>query len=84
MAEDFDLSSVSSSAKAIILTQNDGIPGCCQRIGLMIDKPFSNGREYVDLGFVHDLTDTVRRTIITTLQHMCGPLRIPIFLTMFW
>ena len=28
MAEDFNLSSVSSSAKAIILTQNDGIPGC--------------------------------------------------------
>ena len=84
MAEDFDLSSVSSSAKAIILTQNDGIPGCCQRIGLMTDKSFSNGREYVDSGFVHDLTDTVRRTIITTLQHMCGPLRIPIFLTMFW
>ena len=28
MAKDFDLSSVSSSAKAIILTQNDGIPGC--------------------------------------------------------
>ena len=70
MAEDFDLSSVSSSAKAIILTQNDGIPGCCQRIGLMTDKPFSNGREYVDSGFVHDLTDTVRRTIITTLQHV--------------
>ena len=43
-------------------------------IGLMTDKPFSNGREYVDSGFVHDLTDTVRRTIITTLQHMCGPL----------
>ena len=75
MAEDFDLSSVSSSAKAIILRQNDGIPGCCQRIGLITDKPFSNGREYVDSGFVHDLTDTVRRTIIiTTLQHMCGPL----------
>ena len=74
MAEDFDLSSVSSSAKAIILTQNDGIPGSCQRNGLMTDKPFSNGREYVDSGFVHDLTDTVRRTIITTLQHMCGPL----------
>ena len=75
MAEDFDLSSVSSSAKAIILRQNDGIPGCCQRIGLITDKPFSNGRAYVDSGFVHDLTDTVRRTIIiTTLQHMCGPL----------
>ena len=28
MAEDFNLSSVSSSVKAIILTQNDGIPGC--------------------------------------------------------
>ena len=28
MAKDFDLSSVSSSAKTIILTQNDGIPGC--------------------------------------------------------
>ena len=28
MAQGFDLSSVSSSAKAIILTQNDGIPGC--------------------------------------------------------
>ena len=40
----------------------------------MTDKPFSNGREYVDSGFIHDLTDTVRRTIITTLQHVCGPL----------
>ena len=28
MEKDFDLSSVSSSAKAIILTQNDGIPAC--------------------------------------------------------
>ena len=27
-------------------------------IGHMTDKPFSNGRKYVDSGFVHDLTDT--------------------------
>ena len=40
----------------------------------MTDKPFSNGLEYVDSGFVHNLTDPVRRTIIATLKHMCGPL----------
>ena len=28
------------------------------RIGHMTDKPFSNGRKYVDSGFVHDMTDT--------------------------
>ena len=28
MAEDLKLSSVSSSAKATILAQNDGVPGC--------------------------------------------------------
>ena len=27
-------------------------------IGQMTDKPFSDGRKYVDSGFVHDLTDT--------------------------
>ena len=27
-------------------------------IGHMTDKPFSNGRKYVDSGFVHDMTDT--------------------------